>query len=236
MVNEEDHIRIQAMEAGLQLEKAYTHALLVDDTIESKNNYAFNEQFGYLTACPTNVGTGLRASVMIHLPALTMTGRINRIVRNIMQLGYTVRGLYGEGTEALGNIYQVSNQRTMGISEEDTIRQLTKVVQGLVREELKCREAIKAGDQELFEDRFWRAYGVLANARRLNGKEALALLSDVQLGMDMNFIPPMDKNLFNKLVVITRPYFLAKYAGKQDMTANERDSFRAKVVRQALAQ
>jgi len=234
MVNEEDHIRIQAMEAGLQLKKAYNHAVLVDDAIESKYNYAFSEQFGYLTACPTNVGTGLRASVMIHLPALTLTGRLNRIIRSIVQLGYTVRGLYGEGSDVLGNIYQISNQRTMGISEEETIEQLTKVVEGLVAEEIKCRDQIKAGDFEAFEDKIWRSYGILQYARRLSGKEALSLLSDMQLGMDMGVLPAAPKNTFNKLIVISRPYFLSKYAGKADMSPAERDSYRAKVVRDIL--
>lgn len=234
MVNEEDHIRIQSLKAGFQLSQTYKDAIKVDDTIEGKYTYAFSENFGYLTACPTNVGTGLRASVMIHLPALTITNRITRIIRNILQLGYTVRGLYGEGTEALGNVYQVSNQRTMGISEEETIKQLTKVIEGLVKQELRCREDIKERNLDLFEDRVWRAYGILTNARCLSGKEALALLSDVQLGMDMNMLPKGDKHLFSRLIVITRPNFLAKYAGQEDMDQLSRDRYRAKVVRDVL--
>ena len=231
MVNEEDHIRIQAMAPGLDLSSAYAHAVQVDDAIESKYDYAFNEHFGYLTACPTNVGTGMRASVMMHLPALVMTGRINRVVRSILQLGYSVRGLYGEGSDALGHIYQVSNQLTMGISEEDTIAQLEKVINGLVAEERKARQALHDGDWEAFEDRVWRAYGTLEYARRLSGEEALSLLSDVQLGMDMEILPKKGDTFFNELIVITRPNFLAKYAGKDAMTASERDSYRAKVIR-----
>lgn len=234
MVNEEDHIRIQAMEAGLQLMKAYEHAVKVDDAIESKYDYAFSERYGYLTACPTNVGTGMRASAMLHLPALAMTGRLARLVRNIIQLGYSVRGLYGEGSQGLGNIYQISNQVTMGISEEDTIAQLDKVLQKLVQEEVKARESIKNGDLESFEDRVWRAYGVLQYARRLSGEEALSLLSDVQLGRDLGILPVGDADMFNELVVTTRPNFLSKYAGKETMAPTERDSYRAKVVRDRL--
>ena len=132
MVNEEDHLRIQSMVSGLRLHEAYEHALKIDKAIEAKYPYAFDERFGYLTACPTNVGTGLRASVMLHLPALSISGRITRLIRSIIQLGYSVRGLYGEGSEALGTIYQISNQRTMGVSEEDTIEQLKKIVEGII--------------------------------------------------------------------------------------------------------
>ena len=139
MVNEEDHLRIQSMELGLQLEKAYERAVAIDDVIESKYDYAFSKDFGYLTACPTNVGTGMRASVMVHVPALSMTGKLQRIIRSIIRMGYSVRGLYGEGSEGLGHVYQISNQQTMGISEQATIEQLSQIVQGVVKEEEKAR-------------------------------------------------------------------------------------------------
>ena len=167
MVNEEDHLRIQSMASGLQLQQAYDHAVQIDKAIEAKHPYAFDERFGYLTACPTNVGTGLRASVMLHLPALTMSGRITRLIRSIIQLGYSVRGLYGEGSEALGAIYQISNQRTMGISEEATIEQLTKIVEGIIAEERKSRQSLLHNDKEGLEDVLWRSYGVLQYARRV---------------------------------------------------------------------
>lgn len=234
MVNEEDHIRIQSMAAGLDLTKAYERAVQIDDAIESTYDYAFSEKFGYLTACPTNVGTGMRASVMLHLPALAITGKLNRVVRSIIQLGYSVRGLYGEGSEGLGNIYQVSNQVTMGISEEDTIAQLNKIIEGLIKEEEKARQSIAREHSDAFEDRVWRAYGVLAHARKLSGAEALSLLSDVQLGIDMGILHMKSNAFFDKLVVITRPNFLSKYAGQDSMTADERDAYRAKVVRDAL--
>ena len=235
MVNEEDHLRIQSMVSGLRLEEAYERILKIDKTIEDKYPYAFDERFGYLTACPTNVGTGLRASVMLHLPALTISGKITRLIRSIIQLGYSVRGLYGEGSEALGNIYQISNQRTMGTSEEDTIEQLTKIVEGIIAEERKSRQLLLHNDKEGLEDVLLRSYGILQNARRVNGKEALTKLSDIQLGVDLNILPQWGKDSFNELIAITRPNFLSKYAGNDNLTDIERDSYRAKVIRQKLS-
>ena len=235
MVNEEDHLRIQSMVSGLRLEVAYERVLKIDKTIEDKYPYAFDERFGYLTACPTNVGTGLRASVMLHLPALTISGKITRLIRSIIQLGYSVRGLYGEGSEALGNIYQISNQRTMGTSEEDTIEQLTKIVEGIIAEERKSRQLLLHNDKEGLEDVLWRSYGVLQNARRVNGKEALTKLSDIQLGVDLDILPLWGNDTFNELVAITRPNFLTKYLGNEDLTEADRDSYRAKVIRQKLS-
>lgn len=235
MVNEEDHLRIQSMVSGLRLEVAYERVLKIDKVIEAKYAYAFDERFGYLTACPTNVGTGLRASVMLHLPALTISGKITRLIRSIIQLGYSVRGLYGEGSEPLGNIYQISNQRTMGTSEKDTIEQLTKIVEGIIAEERKSRQLLLHNDKEGLEDVLWRSYGVLQNARRVNGKEALTKLSDIQLGVDLNILPQWGKDSFNELIAITRPNFLSKYAGNDNLTDIERDSYRAKVIRQKLS-
>ena len=235
MVNEEDHLRIQSMVSGLRLQEAYEHAKKIDKAIEAKYPYAFDERFGYLTACPTNVGTGLRASVMLHLPALTISGRITRLIRSIIQLGYSVRGLYGEGSEALGNIYQISNQCTMGVSEEDTIEQLTKIVEGIIAEERKSRQSLLHNDKEGLEDVLWRSYGVLQYARRVNGKEALTKLSDIQLGVDLEILPSWGKDSFNELIAITRPNFLSKYAGNDDLSDIERDSYRAKVIRQKLS-
>ena len=232
MVNEEDHMRIQSMELGLQLEKAYERVVAIDDVIESKYHYAFSKDFGYLTACPTNVGTGMRASVMVHVPALSMTGKLQRIIRSIIRMGYSVRGLYGEGSEGLGHVYQISNQQTMGISEQATIEQLSQIVQGVVKEEEKARSELWTTDKEGIEDKVWRSYGILTHARRISGEEALALLSDVQLGIDMKLI---DVNMnFHEMLVITRPNFLAKLVGKESMGAQERDSRRAQVIRDTL--
>lgn len=234
MVNEEDHLRIQSMRGGLRLKEAYQHAKTIDDAIEGKYDYAFSENYGYLTACPTNVGTGLRASVMVHLPALAITKRINRIVRGIIRLGYTVRGLYGEGTSSLGNIYQISNQVTMGISEEDTIDELEKVICQLVKEENTCRKNLIEKDKVSLEDKVYRAYGILSNARKLTSDEALVYLSQLQLGIDLGIIPVMENYNFNKMVVLTRPYFLQKFFGKTSIDANQRDFYRAQVVREFM--
>lgn len=236
MVNEEDHLRIQTMEAGLNLIDAFHHAERIDDAIDEKQPFAFNESFGYLTACPTNVGTGLRASVMLHLPALAMTGRINRLVRSIVQLGYSVRGLYGEGSDALGHMYQVSNQRTMGISEADTIEQLTKIVEGIIAEERKCRQTLVHNDKDGLEDHLWRSYGILRYARSISGQESLEKLSDVQLGVDLNILPAWSNDSFNELVAITRPNFLLKYMGKEEISPQECDNYRAAVIREKLSQ
>ena len=219
MVNEEDHLRIQSMELGLQLEKAYERAVAIDDVIESKYDYAFSKDFGYLTACPTNVGTGMRASVMV-------------IIRSIIRMGYSVRGLYGEGSEGLGHVYQISNQQTMGISEQATIDQLSQIVQGVVKEEEKARSELWTTDKEGIEDKVWRSYGILTHARRISGEEALALLSDVQLGIDMKLID-VTMN-FHEMLVITRPNFLAKLVGKESMGSQERDSQRAQVIQDTL--
>ena len=232
MVNEEDHLRIQSMELGLQLEKAYERAIAVDDAIESKYDYAFSKEFGYLTACPTNVGTGMRASVMVHVPALSMTGKLQRIIRSIIRMGYSVRGLYGEGSEGLGHVYQISNQQTMGISEQATIEQLSQIVQGVVKEEEKARSELWTTDKEGIEDTVWRSYGILTHARRISGEEALSLLSDVQLGIDMKLIN-VTMN-FHEMLVITRPNFLSKLVGKESMGTQERDSQRAQVIRDTL--
>ena len=236
MVNEEDHLRIQTMEAGLNLIDAFHHAERIDDAIDEKQPFAFNESFGYLTACPTNVGTGLRASVMLHLPALAMTGRINRLVRSIVQLGYSVRGLYGEGSDVLGHMYQVSNQRTMGISEADTIEHLTKIVEGIIAEERKCRQTLVHNDKAGLEDHLWRSYGVLRYARSISGQESLEKLSDVQLGVDLNILPVWSNDSFNELVAITRPNFLLKYMGKEEISPQECDNYRATVIREKLSQ
>ncbi len=233
MVNEEDHIRIQSMMPGLALEAALGEALKIDDAIESTLDYAFNERFGYVTACPTNVGTGLRASVMLHLPALVMTNRINRIVRGIVQLGFSVRGLYGEGSDTVGNIFQVSNQVTMGISEEDTLEQLGKVVTQLIKEEEGCRSQLLKEDKLGLEDRIWRSYGVATNARRISSEEALPYISDIQLGYDVGILGPR-KHILSELVICTRPNFLQKYISKEEVNPQERDVYRAQVLRERL--
>jgi protein arginine kinase len=231
MINEEDHIRIQCLFPGFQLSEALDVANGLDDWIEQHVNYAFDEKRGYLTSCPTNVGTGLRASVMMHLPALVMTGQMSRIIPAINQLGLVVRGIFGEGSEALGNIFQISNQITLGKTEEDIVEDLISVAQQLIVQERSARETlIKTAGIQL-EDRVHRSYGVLSNCRVIESKEAARCLSDVRLGIDLGFIKNISRNILNELMILTQPGFLQQYAGGA-LRPNERDIRRATLIRE----
>jgi protein arginine kinase len=233
MINEEDHIRIQCLYPGLQLQEALNMANEIDDWIEEYIDYAFDEQVGYLTSCPTNVGTGLRASVMMHLPGLVLTQQMNRIIPAINQLGLVVRGIYGEGSEALGNIFQVSNQITLGKSEEDIVEDLKSVVSQIVSQERSARETLAKTSNIQLEDRVYRSYGILANSRIIESKEAAKCLSDVRLGIDMGYIKNISRNILNELMILTQPGFLQQYAGGP-LRANERDIRRATLIRERL--
>lgn len=233
MINEEDHIRIQCLFPGLQLSEALDAANEIDDWLESNIQYAFEEQYGYLTSCPTNVGTGLRASVMMHLPGLILTQQINRIIPAINQLGLVVRGIYGEGSEALGNIFQISNQITLGKSEEDICRDLKGVVSQLISQERSAREALRKTSNIQLEDRVFRSLGVLTNSRIIETKEAARCLSDVRLGIDMGLIENMPKSILNELMILTQPGFLQQYAGGP-LRPHERDIRRAALIRERL--
>lgn len=233
MVNEEDHLRLQIYYPGLQLKTAVDTAFEIDDWIEGKIGYAFDEEKGYLTSCPTNVGTGLRASVMMHFPALTMTNQMNQIVPEINKLGLVVRGIYGEGSEALGNLYQVSNQVTLGKSEEEIIQDLTSVVRELIDSERRSREWIVQQSGIQLEDKLYRSYGILSNSRIIHSKEALKCLSDIRLAIDLGWIKGVSKTILNELMVLTQPGFLQHYA-KKGLSPRERDVFRAKLIRERL--
>ncbi|MBS4201515.1 protein arginine kinase [Bacillus sp. FJAT-49732] len=233
MVNEEDHIRIQCLYPGLQINEALKRANEIDDLLEEKVDYAFDEDFGYLTSCPTNVGTGLRASVMVHLPGLILTRQMNRIIPAINQLGLVVRGIYGEGSEALGNIFQISNQITLGKSEEDIVGDLTSVVQQIIAQERSAREALVKTSNIQLEDRVFRSYGILANSRVIETKEAAECLSDVRLGIDTGYIKHLSRNILNELMILTQPGFLQQYAGGPLRPA-ERDIKRATFIRERL--
>ncbi|MDQ6595417.1 protein arginine kinase [Bacillus salipaludis] len=233
MVNEEDHIRIQCLFPGLQLKEALEAANEIDDWLESRIQYAFDEKHGYLTSCPTNVGTGLRASVMMHLPGLILTQQMNRIIPAINQLGLVVRGIYGEGSEALGNIFQISNQITLGKSEEDICRDLKGVVSQLISQERSAREALRKTSNIQLEDRVFRSFGVLSNSRIIESKEAAKCLSDVQLGIDMGYITNMPKNMLTELMISTQPGFLQQYAGGP-LRPHERDIRRAALIRERI--
>ncbi len=233
MINEEDHFRIQCLVAGFELKKALTIANSLDNWIEGKVDYAFDERKGYLTSCPTNVGTGMRASVMLHLPALVLTQQLNHIIPAINQLGLVVRGSYGEGSEALGNIFQISNQITLGKTEDDIIEDLQGVVMQVIEKERAARRALLDNSRIELEDRIYRALGVLQNSRIIQSKEAAKCLSDVRLGIDLGLVKGLSKSILNELLILTQPGFLQQYAGAS-LTPTERDIKRATLIRERL--
>lgn len=233
MVNEEDHIRIQLYFPGFQMKQALDHAFELDDWLEEKIDFAFDERWGYLTSCPTNVGTGMRASVMIHLPALVLTKRINQMIPAINQFGFVVRGIYGEGTEALGNLFQVSNQITLGKSEGDIVEDLESVIINLVEQEREARHYLLHTSGKKLEDQIFRSYGILKYGRIIESQEASARISDVRLGVDLGMIKDVSHNVLNELMVLTQPGFLQHYA-KKVLTTSERDVLRATLIRERL--
>lgn len=233
MINEEDHLRIQCLLPGLQMTACYNLAQEIDDELEKRLDFAFDENRGYLTACPTNVGTGMRASVMLHLPAITISGQRNRIFQNIAQLGMTVRGMYGEGTEIIGNYVQLSNQITLGQTENEIITNLGIISKQIVEQERIIRKNLWEETRYQLEDRVGRAYGILTNARVISSNEALALLSDVRLGADLGIIKDISPKVINRLVVAIMPAHLQKKAG-QEMDSFMRDVKRAEVIKDIL--
>lgn len=233
MINEEDHIRIQCLFPGFQLEKAWEQANSIDDWFEIHLDFAFDEKRGYLTSCPTNVGTGLRASVMMHLPALVMTQQMNRMLPAISQLGLVVRGIYGEGSDALGNIFQISNQITLGRSEIEIIEDLANVAKQLIDQERQARQLLLQSSRLRLEDRIYRSYGILSYARTIESKEATQRISDVRLGIDLGLIKGTSAKILNELIVLTQPGFLQQYAG-ETLSAEQRDERRAKLIRERL--
>lgn len=234
MINEEDHIRLQLYFPGLQLGRGLKEAFRFDDWLEEKINYAFEEKRGYLTSCPTNAGTGLRASVMMHLPALTLTRKMSKMIPAINQLGLVVRGMYGEGSEALGNIYQISNQITLGRSEQDIIEDLQSVVEKMIERERFARKMLVEQSALRLEDRIFRSYGTLKYSRIMESKEAATCLSDLRLGIDVRYIDHLSKTILNELMVLTQPGFLQQYA-KETLNAQQRDIRRASIIRERLS-
>lgn len=233
MVNEEDHVRIQCLFPGLQLSQALQVANAIDDWIEERIDFAFDEKRGYLTSCPTNVGTGLRASVMMHLPALILTNRMNKIIPAINQLGLVVRGIYGEGSQAQGNIFQISNQITLGMSEHDIVKDLESVVAQVIAQERAARETLLRSSEIQLEDKVWRSYGTLAHSRIIPSSEASQCISDVRLGIDLGFIKNVSRSILTELMILTQPGFLQRFAGKK-LTPEERDVRRATLIRERL--
>jgi len=234
MVNEEDHIRIQVLAGGFELENIWSRINHLDDELETDLEYAFDEQLGYLTACPTNVGTGIRVSVMLHLPALKMTGEIERVFRAARDMHLAVRGLYGEGTEALGDFYQVSNQTTLGKTEEEIIEEFTEtIVPRIIEYEQRARDILLKQKSTVLEDKVWRAYGILCNARAISSEETLFLLSHLRMGLHMGIIDRINLETINDLFLATQPAHLQIISGKR-LDGDERTKLRAEYIRSKL--
>ncbi len=231
MLMEEDHIRLQVIMGGNRLDEAYDMATKTDDAIEEKISYAFDEEFGYLTSCPTNTGTGMRASLMLHLPALTMTRNIKKVIDSAAALGITVRGLYGEGSRADGSFYQISNSVTMGITETQIIEKLKTVVNQIIETEKKARSFLSSKSGEQLRDKLYRSYGVAKYARAVSSEEALSLISDVMLGINMGIIKEKGKISPTEAMVLSSP---ALICGGKELAAAERDRRRADFLRENL--
>lgn len=230
MINEEDHLRIQVLGRGEKLATLYETASEIDDALDEKLHFAFSEKLGYLTHCPTNLGTGLRASVMMHLPALHESGLINKIINTVSQVGLTVCGMYGEGSEPAGCVYQVSNQITLGISEKDTIERLEDIVRQIARNEAALRE--KMLENISIEDRVFRSYGIAREARIMSSQEFMKLMSDIRLGIEGGLLN-LDTKVLDELCIKVQPYTLMLYGG-EGMEIRQRDIKRAEIVRDKL--
>jgi protein arginine kinase len=233
MINEEDHLRMQALRPGLQLRQAWMAIDRFDSELEKKLNYAFSNELGYLTACPTNLGTGIRVSAMLHLPGLVLAEQINPIIQSVNKLGLAVRGLYGEGTEALGNVFQVSNQMTLGETETAIVERLEKVLAQIIEHEENARATLLEKKPKMIHNHIGRAYGILANAHSISSKETMNLLSLLRLGVEVGSFPGADGALVDELFILTQPAHLQKKHSEK-LTAEERDLLRADMLRERL--
>jgi protein arginine kinase len=233
MINEEDHLRMQALRPGLQLKQAWIAIDQIDSELERRLDYAFGADLGYLTACPTNLGTGIRVSAMLHLPGLVLAEQINQIIGSVNKLGLAVRGLYGEGTEALGNVFQVSNQMTLGEIETDIVERLNKVLLQIIEHEENARGMLLEKKPKIVYNHIGRAYGILANAHSITSKETMNLLSLMRLGVDLGQFASADRALIDELFVITQPAHLQKQFTEK-LVAEERDLLRADMLRDRL--
>jgi protein arginine kinase len=234
MVNEEDHLRIQVLRSGLQLEEAWEQITAIDDKLEAKLDYAFHPRFGYVTACPTNVGTGIRVSVMLHLPALKLTGEIEKVFRAAKDMRLAVRGLYGEGTEATGDFYQISNQTTLGKTEEDIISDFKHmVIPKIIDYEHHARRLLLNDRTVALDDKVCRALGLLRSARLLASEEVLFLLSHLRMGVNLGRIKDIDVRTINELFLLTQPAHLQRIQGKK-LEGDVRRAARAEYIRGRL--
>ncbi len=234
MLNEEDHLRIQVLRSGFQLKKAWNAINELDSALEEHLDYAFSPTLGYLTACPTNLGTGMRASAMMHLPALVISNQMEKIVRAVNQLGMVVRGLFGEGSDASGSIFQISNQTTLGESEEEIIKRLHSVLQSIIEHELNAREKLLEADAGKLFDKVGRAFGILQNSHVLSSGEAMNLLSLIRLGIDLSIFPDASRCVIDRLLIEAQPGHL-QHAQKGEFDPAQRDLLRAERLRSEFA-
>ncbi len=230
MVNEEDHIRLQYLQPGLSLQEALTAAEALDDALEQNLSYAFSSKLGYLTACPSNLGTGMRASVMLHLPGLVLTEEVKPVINAVSKIGLAVRGLWGEGSEAAGHMFQISNQITLGKTESEIIEHLEQIVLEVIEHEKNARQRLMDDQEIKVHDHIGRAYGVLANAALMSSGEALDLLSAIRLGVDIGLLPDMKRRDIDQLFIRIHPAHLQKEANAT-LSAEERDIKRAQLIR-----
>lgn len=233
MINEEDHIRLQAMQSGFNLFEAWNIINAIDDCLAKELPFAYSAEWGYLTACPTNTGTGMRGSVMLHLPALVMTRQIDRVLSAIAKLSFTTRGLYGEGTQATGNFFQISNQVSLGRTEDEMVEDINGIIKQIIEQENQAREVLLSKSKVMLEDRINRSLGILRNARIISSQETIELLSMVRLGVDLGMIKDIDRSNINELFIITQPAHLQKIENKK-ISAAERDLKRAELIRAKL--
>lgn len=233
MINEEDHLRMQVMQSGFNLFEAWRIMSMIDDALAKELPFAFFPDWGYLTACPTNTGTGMRGSVMLHLPALVMTRQINRVLSAIAKLSFTTRGLYGEGTQASGNFFQISNQVSLGHSEDEILENINSLIRQITEQENQARQFLLSRNKAMLEDRISRSFGILKSAHIITSQETLELLSMVRLGCDTGLIKDIDSKTLNELFIITQPSHLQKLQNRK-LSAQERDIKRAEIIREKL--
>src|SRR3954454_2586517 len=233
MINEEDHLRMQSIRSGLQLKQAFKLVDKIDTALESKLDFAFDPRLGYLTACPTNVGTGMRASAMLHLPGLVLSELINQVIQAVNKIGLAVRGLYGEGTEAMGNLFQISNQTTLGEKEDEIVNRLSKVIETIIEKDHDARQMLFQRKSNTLWDQIGRAYGVLTFAHAMTSKQSLNLLSIMKLGIDLGAFPEDRRLPIDELFIETQPAHLQK-SSQQKLNAEERDHLRAQIIRERL--
>ena len=234
MVNEEDHLRMQALLPGMQIKRVWKKIDRFDTSLEKKLEYAFDTNLGYLTACPTNLGTGIRVSAMLHLPGLVLTDQVNQIIQAVTKLGHAVRGLYGEGTEALGHIFQVSNQMTLGESEADIIERIHKVVLQVIEHEVNARQTLVQGRPDELYNHIGRAYGILAHAHIVSSKESMNQLSLLRLGVKLGLVDKLAPSALGELFLLSQPAHLQQFVGKK-LTVEERDIQRSDLLRGHLS-